>query len=215
MRHPPFAIAGAAWPTADLGLAVRQDAALSHPTAVAQESSVALVVAMACGLRGGSRRAMWQAAYTAAEHAVVRETLWAAQGATAPCCDGAATGKAQVTLHNAFYQLLHASDLSAALRQTVLAGGDTDTNAALTGALLGAHYGESAIPARWRRAVLQCPSNRREAYSVAGVRSLAESLLACALPAPGSRCAARSRWAPFPRRQRPTTVVPRQGLPAA
>ena len=33
-------------------------------------------------------------------------------------------------------------------------GGDADTNAAIAGALLGAFWGEEAIPARWRRLVL-------------------------------------------------------------
>ena len=39
--------------------------------------------------------------------------------------------------------------LEAALRQVVEAGGDTDTNAAVAGAVLGARYGASAIPGRW------------------------------------------------------------------
>ena len=36
-----------------------------------------------------------------------------------------------------------------ALRQVVEAGGDTDTNGAVVGAVLGARYGASAIPQRW------------------------------------------------------------------
>ena len=36
-----------------------------------------------------------------------------------------------------------------ALRQIVEAGGDTDTNGAVVGAVLGARYGASAIPQRW------------------------------------------------------------------
>jgi hypothetical protein len=35
-------------------------------------------------------------------------------------------------------------------------GGDSDTNAAIAGALLGAVYGEDAVPAQWRNAVLAC-----------------------------------------------------------
>ena len=40
-------------------------------------------------------------------------------------------------------------DFEVALRQVVAAGGDTDTNAAVAGAVLGARYGKSAIPERW------------------------------------------------------------------
>ena len=36
--------------------------------------------------------------------------------------------------------------LEAALRRVVEAGGDTDTNAAVAGAVLGARYGTAAIP---------------------------------------------------------------------
>jgi len=39
---------------------------------------------------------------------------------------------------------------------TVMCGGDTDTNAAIAGALLGAVHGIAAIPAQWRDAVLSC-----------------------------------------------------------
>jgi ADP-ribosylglycohydrolase len=35
-------------------------------------------------------------------------------------------------------------------------GGDTDTNAAIAGALLGAVYGRDGVPAQWTEAVLNC-----------------------------------------------------------
>lgn len=41
----------------------------------------------------------------------------------------------------------------AGLRQAVKLGGDTDTVAAITGALLGARWGESAVPQKWKDAV--------------------------------------------------------------
>ena len=37
-------------------------------------------------------------------------------------------------------------------------GGDTDTNGAITGALLGALYGLSKIPYQWKESVLTCES---------------------------------------------------------
>lgn len=42
-----------------------------------------------------------------------------------------------------------------ALVALVNSGGDTDTNAALAGAVLGARYGASAIPLRWSSQVAQ------------------------------------------------------------
>jgi hypothetical protein len=38
----------------------------------------------------------------------------------------------------------------------VQSGGDTDTNAAIAGALLGAVHGRAGIPAGWRNLILTC-----------------------------------------------------------
>ena len=67
-----------------------------------------------------------------------------------------ASGWVLVALHNAFFRLLHAGDFEEALVATVAAGGDTDTNAAIAGALLGAALGIEAIPHRWVAPVLAC-----------------------------------------------------------
>jgi poly(ADP-ribose) glycohydrolase ARH3 len=48
-----------------------------------------------------------------------------------------------------FSFLRWAPDLDAVVRNTVLCGGDTDTIAAMSGALCGALIGESALPTRW------------------------------------------------------------------
>lgn len=49
----------------------------------------------------------------------------------------------------AFWFATHDRTLEDALVYLAGAGGDTDTNAAVAGALLGARYGESALPPRW------------------------------------------------------------------
>lgn len=61
-----------------------------------------------------------------------------------------------IAFQNALYQLLHAQNLEEAVVDTVMQGGDTDTNAAICGALLGAVYGLEAVPERWRTTVLAC-----------------------------------------------------------
>ena len=65
-------------------------------------------------------------------------------------------GWVRIALHNALWQLLHAPTLEEGMVDTVRRGGDTDTNAAICGALLGAVYGLEAIPAQWRQAILAC-----------------------------------------------------------
>src|SRR6266496_2382956 len=49
----------------------------------------------------------------------------------------------------AFWYALHYPSLEGALVHLAEAGGDTDTNAAVAGALLGARDGEASIPPRW------------------------------------------------------------------
>jgi ADP-ribosylglycohydrolase len=49
----------------------------------------------------------------------------------------------------AFWFVAHDWTLEESLIYLVHAGGDTDTNAAVAGALLGARYGETALPPRW------------------------------------------------------------------
>ncbi|HEX8972397.1 ADP-ribosylglycohydrolase family protein [Oryzihumus sp.] len=61
--------------------------------------------------------------------------------------------------------------LQRALVAAVHAGDDTDTVAAIAGALLGARYGASAVPARWRREVHGWPGMRARDLVSLGVRT--------------------------------------------
>ena len=47
------------------------------------------------------------------------------------------------------WAFLNAGDLETTLLEAIRAGGDTDTNGAVAGAVLGAKFGASAIPERW------------------------------------------------------------------
>jgi len=61
-----------------------------------------------------------------------------------------------IAFQNALWQLLHAPSLEEGVVDSVIRGGDTDTNAAIAGALLGAVHGLEAIPAQWRDKLLNC-----------------------------------------------------------
>ena len=61
-----------------------------------------------------------------------------------------------VAFQNALWQLKHADNFESGLVDTIMRGGDTDTNGAIVGALLGAVYGLDAIPERWVDCVLNC-----------------------------------------------------------
>lgn len=55
----------------------------------------------------------------------------------------------------AFWELFHAPSFEVGVRDAANRGGDADTNAAITGALLGAVFGEKSIPAEWAERVLE------------------------------------------------------------
>ncbi len=63
-------------------------------------------------------------------------------------------GHVRIAFRLAFWELLHAPSLEAALVDVVNRGADADAHGAITGALLGAFHGEDAIPADWTRMVL-------------------------------------------------------------
>jgi ADP-ribosyl-[dinitrogen reductase] hydrolase len=67
----------------------------------------------------------------------------------------------------AFWFATHDRTLEDALVWLAQAGGDTDTNAAVAGALLGARYGETALPPRWMDQMV----------GAQGIAKLAEQLL--------------------------------------
>ena len=61
----------------------------------------------------------------------------------------------RTALRLALWEMFHAPDFEQALIDVVNRGGDTDTNAAVAGAMYGAWVGEPGIPERWRFEVLE------------------------------------------------------------
>ena len=64
-------------------------------------------------------------------------------------------GHTLLCLQTGLWAMKTSLDLETALVQVVSAGGDTDTNGAVVGAVLGARYGIDAIPRRWAACVPQ------------------------------------------------------------
>jgi ADP-ribosylglycohydrolase/fructose-1,6-bisphosphatase/inositol monophosphatase family enzyme len=188
MRASPLGLYAHALEPALAAELARQDARLTHPNPVCEDATAAFVVAIAHAVSaGGGPLAAWRAAVEWAEAAsaapLVLETLQAAR-AEPPVCDKGSEGWVRIALQNAFYELLHAESLEAGVVATVRRGGDTDTNAAIAGALLGAVHGRDAVPAQWRSMVLSCrplaPHARRPRprhYWPVDVMEIAERLL--------------------------------------
>ena len=159
MRASPLGVFGHALPAERAAALGRGDSLLTHPHAVCRDSVAAFVVALAHAIRqGDGAQAAYQAALGWAQRNAAAPVVGALRAATreAPVCDSEQHGFVLVALQNAFFELLHAPSLEAAVVATVLRGGDTDTNAAIAGALLGAVHGREAVPPQWRAMILSC-----------------------------------------------------------
>lgn len=66
--------------------------------------------------------------------------------------------------------LRHPDSFMQVIHEAIFAGGDTDTIACMAGAISGAFFGASAIPARWLAAV------REEGHTVSAIEALADRL---------------------------------------
>lgn len=187
MRSAPIGI----WArdAAEAAAAARHDAALTHPHPVCQAASAAFVAAIATGIGGGDREAMLAAAEAAMpepDAAPLRAALARARAGEGPGDFMRQQGWVLIAFQNAFRHLADRTSIEDALIETVGAGGDTDTNGAICGALLGAAQGRAAIPARWGMAVLACRplmetgagQPRPQRYWPDDVPVLAEALIA-------------------------------------
>ncbi len=153
MRVSPLGIWAAGDPRR-AARAAREDSALTHPNTACIESCAGFSAAIAAGIGGADRRAMLEAAL-AHSTGPARAAIERGASGTPPAEYEKRMGWVLVSLQNAFYRLMH-EDFEKALISTVSCGGDTDTNAAIAGALLGAAHGREAIPSRWILPVLAC-----------------------------------------------------------
>ena len=190
MRVSPIGMFAAANPAEAARLAAK-DARLTHPHPVCLAASAAYAAAIAAGISGAGPIAMWTAAH---DHAgdgpaadVVRARLIAARTG-APEDFEHQIGWVLTAFQNAFYWLMRGAPLAEAVIATVARGGDTDTNGAICGALLGAAQGRDAIPLQWCNAVLTCrpvhaadiKHSRPQTYWPDDALDLAEALLTAA-----------------------------------
>jgi ADP-ribosyl-[dinitrogen reductase] hydrolase len=192
MRISPLGIWGHSLAAGELADYARKDSRLTHPHRLCQDACAVFVVAIARGVRSGEgpQQVFHHALAFADEHACPETAQILANAALGPPEDYEhQMGWVAIALQNAFYQLLHAKSLEEGVVNTVMRGGDTDTNAAIAGALLGAVHGRAAIPEQWQRMLLSC----RPIEGLGGVFKprprlfwpvdclyLAEHLLACA-----------------------------------
>jgi ADP-ribosyl-[dinitrogen reductase] hydrolase len=161
MRASPWAVWGHRLPPDVVAAAAVLDAQLSHPNPHSCAANAAYVVAihhLLCHERDAD------GAVAAARHWLVAHNergmfddvvQWLDDAPLAlepaePNC-----GFVKIAFMHAFYHLLHASPFVDAISTTIAAGGDTDTNAAIVGGMMGAYWGVHGIPPHMVQHVLE------------------------------------------------------------
>jgi ADP-ribosylglycohydrolase len=125
--------------------------ALTHYDMRCRTAVLAVTLCVAALVRGeGSDDAVGNALAAVADHEGGEELeyLVGAVGEARPI-DGPDQGFCLFTSGVAFQSLLRGGDAESELRRIVSLGGDTDTNAAVAGALLGARDGVTGLPPTW------------------------------------------------------------------
>lgn len=138
--------------------AADDDAALTHPNPLCRAASAAFAAAIAAAMDGGDRTAMLGAAEQALRQRGCADLLrdLAAARHAPPEDFTRQQGWVRIAWRNAFHHLAVGIPVEEAIVTTVGRGGDTDTNAAICGALLGAADGRRALPTRWTMPILSC-----------------------------------------------------------
>ncbi|MCY3700168.1 MAG: ADP-ribosylglycohydrolase family protein [Gemmatimonadetes bacterium] len=160
MRIGPLGIFGSRHRLDLVARRAREDARLTHPHRVCLDANALFAMAIAHAIdRGPAPRELYEriAAWAKEEEICAAVRACVAEAATGPPDDYMThMGWVLIALRNALWQLRHAPSLEEGVIDSVMRGGDTDTNAAICGALLGAVHGLEAIPARWSGPILRC-----------------------------------------------------------
>ncbi len=193
MRISPLGIFGANYTLEDVAEWARQDAELTHIHPVCKQANALFAMAIAHAVRTGcSTYDLYEMIEGWAEEMGARSSL---KEAIAGAADSPPEefvyqqGWVLIAFRNALWQLLNAENVEEGIVDSVMRGGDTDTNAAISGALLGAVHGREAIPERWIETIQDCRPQagkpgvykpRPECFWPADVLELAEQLIAVA-----------------------------------
>ena len=135
----------------------REDSGLTHPNEVCVDACGVFAAAITEGIHSGDRREMLRVALAQTLTDPVKNALARAANGEAPQgYYGGKSGWVLIALQNAFCRLQRGESVEEALVETVRKGGDTDTNAAIAGALLGSADALSTIPQRWIMPIQAC-----------------------------------------------------------
>lgn len=159
MRATPLGVFGASREVPAVVAVAAADARLSHPNPACVDATIAYALAIAELVRGDRAIPATRAFVATDACAEVRGWFDEATANVDPGY-GPHIGFVRIAFIHAFRHFFAGTPWVDALAETLGGGGDTDTNAAIVGGLLGARDGAGAIPLAMREAVLSADLTR-------------------------------------------------------
>ena len=144
--------------------------AITHWDERCRTACLAVTLAVAALVRGEAhRKAVERAVGTVLDREGGEELEYlVAEAGRARPLDGPDMGFTLFTAGIGLQVAAEGMPLEEGLRYAVSLGGDTDTNGAVTGGLLGAHHGRSALPGAWLEKLVERRAIEAEAEALAG-----------------------------------------------
>lgn len=137
-----------------------RDAALTHPNLICQQANALFAMGISHAIQPScDRKELYQHIRQWAADMLVESALLDTvdKAAKEPPADYVyQQGWVLIAFQNALHQLLHAPSFEAGVVDTIMRGGDTDTNAAIGVLLFGAVCGRGAIPSQWLESLQNC-----------------------------------------------------------
>ena len=176
MRIAPIAVFFADSPD-ELRAQAERSARLTHAHPLAVDAAIVQAAAVAAALRG---EGILAAARAAAKRSVLRRQLDRAAALLGsdlgPAEVGELLGNSAIgheSVPTAIFAAAAHGGFEQAVSFAIRCGGDTDTLGAMAGALAGAAYGSTSIPARWLDALENGPRGRRYVELLADAMAVA------------------------------------------
>ncbi len=178
MRVAPIGIYGATLDLDTVASLSIQDAKCTHDNNIVFETNSIFARAISLAIKSDiAPRDLFTQMIDWATIPTIREKMIQAKSNIPANMDSYQKGFCLTALQNAMYHLYHTSNFSKAINSTFKEGGDSDTNCAITGALLGAVYGINAIPQQWINSIISCKPNRPKHYWASDVLDLSQNLI--------------------------------------
>ncbi|MBF0425905.1 MAG: ADP-ribosyl-[dinitrogen reductase] hydrolase [Magnetococcales bacterium] len=147
MRTLPIALATLGWDDASMVAASRAQAHITHNNPLSDAGIECVIRMVQIALHGGGLHAMIAGPLTQLFNAFPKFDYRRARRVENP------SAYIVDTLRAVFHAFFLTDSFESCLVEVVNKGGDADTTGAIAGMIAGAHYGVSAIPERWLKAL--------------------------------------------------------------